>query len=368
MRLDRLFCINNEDIPMLKIFSIRFAAAAVGLCALLSGCATQPPVITALAPLPETITSFGAVTADGWLYAFGGHKGERHEYSTEMVSGSFQRLRLSDGRAWETLPPAAPGQGLALVAHSHFLYRIGGMAARNHEGAKRNLYSLSLVQRFDPRRRLWEDVAPLPAPRSSHDAVVIGDKLYVAGGWQLTGGANKPVWPSNALVLDLVHPQTGWKEFPQPFRRRALALAALGSRMFCIGGMDSDDEPTLAVEIFDTASGKWTKGPDLPDCEFKGFACSATAQNGRIYVTTIKGDLLRLSSDARGWEIAARMEHPRIAHRLVTAGARQLIALGGEDGEEGKVPGLELLTPAEIPLTAEKTVSTTTQSITTAQP
>jgi hypothetical protein len=32
-----------------------------------------------------------------------------------------------------------------------------------------------------------EDIAPLPAPRSSHDAVVLGNKLYVVGGWQLNG-------------------------------------------------------------------------------------------------------------------------------------------------------------------------------------
>jgi hypothetical protein len=352
---------------VLKAFWIRFAAAAVGLCALLPGCATHPPVKAALAPLPEPVTSFGAVTADGWLYAFGGHKGERHEYSMEMVSGSFQRLRLSDGRAWETLPSAAPGQGLSLVAHGRCVYRIGGMAARNHEGAKQDLYSLSLVQRFDVRRRLWEDVAPLPAPRSSHDAVVIGHTLYVAGGWQLTHG-KKAVWPTNALALDLTHPQAGWQEFPQPFRRRALALAALGSRMFCIGGMDNKDEPTLAVDIYDTASGQWSKGPALPEGTFKGFGCSATAQNGRVYVTTMKGDLLRLSSDARGWEIIGRLEHPRIAHRLVTAGTRQLIALGGEDGEEDKIPGLELLTPAENPLPVEKTVSTATQTVTTTHP
>jgi hypothetical protein len=342
---------------MLKSFSTRCVAAALGLGAFWSGCATQPPVKTALAPLPETVTSFGAVTAEGWLYAFGGHKGQRHEYCAETVSGSFQRLRLTDGRAWESLPSSAPGQGLALVARGPYLYRIGGMAARNHAGAKQDLFSSSLVQRFDVRSRRWEDVAPLPAPRSSHDAAVIGNKIYVAGGWELAGNTRKNVWPSNALALDLDHPQAGWNPFPQPFRRRALALAALGSRLFCIGGMDSDGEPTLAVDIYDTATAQWSKGPDLPEGDLKGFACSAIAQNGRVYVTTMRGELLRLSADARGWEIAGQMEHPRIAHRLVTAGARQLIALGGEDGDEEKLPGLELLTPAGKPLTVKKTAS-----------
>ena len=346
---------------MLKTISLGLTLAAVGLGALLSGCATSQPVSTALAPLPETVTSFGAVTADGWLYVFGGHKGERHDYSVEMVSGSFQRLDLSTGKAWEKLPSATPGQGQPLVAHDGFIYRIGGMAARNQADAKQDLYSLSLVQRFDPQTGHWEDLAPLPAVRSSHDAVVIGDKLYVAGGWQLAGGTNKAAWPANALVLDLAHPQAGWHAFPQPFQRRALALAALGSRVICIGGMDSDNQPTLAVDIYDPASGQWTKGPALPPGQYKGFSCSAIAQDGRVYVAAFQGDLLRLATDEKSWEVVGRLEHPRMAHRLVTAGKTQLIALGGEDGEE-KRPDLELLTPSATPKAA---TATNTQTVAT---
>jgi N-acetylneuraminic acid mutarotase len=333
---------------MLKTSSLRFAAVVIGFGALLSGCATHKPVSTALAPLPETVTSFGAVTTDGWLYVFGGHKGERHDYSVEMVSGSFQRLNLSAGQAWEKLPSTTPGQGQPLVAHDGFIYRIGGMAARNHADEKQDLYSLSLVQRFDPKTGHWENLPPLPAVRSSHDAVVIGDKIYVAGGWQLAGGTNKPAWPANALVLDLAHPQAGWQEFPQPFQRRALALAALGSRVICIGGMDSDNQPTLAVDIYDPSSGKWTKGPALPPGQYKGFSCSAIALGGRVYVAAFQGDLLRLAKDEKSWEVVGRLEHPRMAHRLVTAGKTQLIALGGEDGEE-KRPDLEVLTPSATP-------------------
>ncbi len=98
--------------------------------------------------------------------------------------------------------------------------------------------------------------------------------------------------------------------------------------------MDSNNKPTRAVEIYDTVSGQWAKGPDLPPGEFEGFSCSAIAQNGRIYANAFQGDLLRLAKDERSWEVVGRLEHPRMAHRLVTAGATQLIALGGEDGEE----------------------------------
>src|SRR5882757_5475840 len=103
---------------MMKISSMQLAAVAIGFGAMLSGCTTPKPVSSKLAPLAETVTSFGAATCDGWLYAFGGHKGERHDYNIEMVSGSFERLNLSNGNAWESLPPATPGQGQPLVAYN----------------------------------------------------------------------------------------------------------------------------------------------------------------------------------------------------------------------------------------------------------
>lgn len=336
---------------------LRFAVPCLIVLAALAlgGCSTTAPGAAAslsapagFAPMPEPVTSFGAIASGNWLYVYGGHKGERHEYSAEMVSGSFHRLNLERRGAWERLPGSSPGQGLPLVAHRGSIYRVGGMAARNAAGARQDLYSTALVQRFDPRRGRWEDGPPLPAPRSSHDAVVAGGQLYVAGGWRLTGGTNKAVWPSTAMVLDLSHPDRGWREFPQPFQRRALALVSTGSRLFCIGGMGGDNQAVLDVDVFDTATGRWMKGPDLPAGKHKGFSCSAVALNGRIYVSAFQGDLLRLSRDERSWEVTGRLHHPRMSHRLVSSGAGQIIALGGEDGE-AKRPELELLIPGSAP-------------------
>lgn len=334
---------------MLRTSLARLTIAALGLAAWTTLRAESAPASPTLPPMPEAVTSFGAATAGEWLYVFGGHKGHRHDYSAEKVSGTFHRLRLPGGGEWETLPSAAPGQGQPLVAHEGRVYRIGGMAARNPNGEKQDLYSLALAQRFDPATQKWEDLPALPEPRSSHDAVVLGGKLYVAGGWQMMGGTNNNVWPKNGLVLDLAQPQSVWQSFPQPFQRRALALATVGSRVYCIGGMDKNNAPTLAVEVYDTATGQWSKGPELPNGKNKGFSCSAIAQAGRIYANAFQGDLLRLSEDGKAWEIVGRLEHPRLAHRLVTAGSTQLIALGGEDAE-GKQPSLELLTPAIKPL------------------
>lgn len=296
-------------------------------------------------PMPEPVTSFGAVTHENVLYAFGGHMGERHEYTETMVSGALWRLRLNGVRgSWEKLPEAAPGQGLALVAFEKSLIRVGGMAARNQPNEEQDLVSLNLVQRFDLEKGGWESMPPMPAPRSSHDAATLNGILYVAGGWELDGSSREPKWHDRALVLDLANPDSDWRQIAQPFQRRALALAALGSRIYCIGGMNSDNRSTLEVDVYDTATETWAEGPDLPPGRHRGFGCSAIAQDGRVYANTFQGDLLRLSQDGRSWEFAGRLDHPRIAHRLVTAGADDLIAFGGEDGRD-KRPDLERLDP-----------------------
>jgi hypothetical protein len=286
--------------------SLAFLAVLV----LLPSCATSPPTANmdreipavALAPMPEAVTSFGAVSHEGWLYVCGGHKGERHEYSAPMVSGSFHRLRLSEGTHWEKLPNVSPAQGAPLVAHGEFIYRIGGMAARNQPGEKSDLHSHATVSRYDIRRATWEDYEPLPEPRSSHDALVLGDKLYVAGGWTLAGASSKGIWAKTLLELDLAAAHPRWVAIPQPFERRALALAGMGQRLYCLGGIDSTNATLLTVDIYDTKTRTWTKGPDLPPGPMKGFGCSAIAQRGRIYYRACPQ-----TPGFRGeWESAAR--------------------------------------------------------------
>lgn len=305
-----------------------------------------PTPANPLPPMPEAVTSFAAATLEGHLYVCGGHRGERHDYNAAQVSGAFHRLDLHTG-TWERLESTAPGQGMPLVAHGHHLYRIGGMAARNAPGTPQDLVSSTEVSRFDTRSGRWESFVPLPTPRSSHDAVVVGNQLYVGGGWSLTGGTNAPTWPDHALVLDLNQPQLGWKQIPQPFRRRALALATQSGRIAFIGGMDSDGKPTGDVQILNPTSGTWLAGPPLPEGRFKGFACSAIQLQDRIYANAFQGNLLRLATDFSSWESVGRLQAPRMAHRLVTAGPAHLIVLGGEDGES-KRPDLEVFAASAL--------------------
>jgi len=298
-----------------------------------------------LPPLPQPATSFGAALADGWLYAYGGNTGKAHEFNRECVKGDFFRLKMEGEAPWETLPGGPALLSSALVAHEGKIIRVGGMNARNAKGEKNDLHSTDEVQRYDPATRAWSPLPALPEPRSSHDAVVVGDTLYVGGGWRLAsddGEGSGATWLQTALALDLRAPEKGWRSVPQPFQRRALAVVAQGVRVWFLGGMDSKDEPSRAVDWWEPATGKWGHGPDLPEGPMAGFGIAGCAAEGRVLASPLSGKISAISADGARWEEIAKLTPARFFHRLLPLGGDRLVAVGGSN-RQGHIRALEII-------------------------
>lgn len=300
-------------------------------------------------PLPEAVSSFGGVVHHGWLYVYGGHIGAEHDHSAANLSRSFLRIRLGGGTSWESLPMQTPLQGLALVAHGDKIYRVGGLSARNlNVETDEDLHSTAEFAEYDPESRLWAALPPLPNPRSSHNAVVLGDRLYVFGGWQLAG---KPPgdWQSEALVYDFAEQQAGWQTLPAPpFKRRALAASHWQDKLVALGGMGDDGKISRRVDFFDPRTGSWSQGPDLPGHGMAGFGISACNLDGELYVSGIQSTVFRLGDNGTRWEEAARMVTGRFFHQLLPTSDGSLIAVGGasEDGHLTSIETIPVRRPA----------------------
>jgi YHS domain-containing protein len=287
------------------------------------------------AAMPESVSSFGAVADGGWLYVYGGHKGTRHEYNNQTASGAFHRLSLADGKTWESLAGGPAVQGMNLAAHEGKIYRVGGMTPVNKPGEEQDLVSIADVARYDPVKKSWESLPALPEPRSSHDMAFIGSKLYVVGGWNMTGKGKKNVWPKEMLVLDVSavgSEKPVWKALAQPFQRRAFMVTAFKGKLYALGGLSMEGDTELEVQVYDPATDKWSLGPEIPGKDVNGFSCAACVLSGKLYMNVADGGTYRLDDAGKKWEKVGQTPG-RIVARMVPNGATQLLVVGGSFGK-----------------------------------
>lgn len=295
----------------------------------LQGAEAVPP------DLPLPVASFGATAReDGSVFVYGGHSGTRHKYNRDEVHGTLYRWQPG-AAAWEKLADDEPAQGASLLAVPGGVLRIGGMAARNAKGEKHDLWSSETAAIYDTQSGRWTPLPKLPQRRSSHDSTLVGSTVYVVGGWAMLG-ASDVKWHDTYLTLDLNQPEAGWKEHPQPFKRRALAVQAVDGKVYALGGMDSDDDLLRTVSVLDTTTGKWTEAGMLPKDDLGGFGFAALAHEGRLFASGAAGVLLEWKDG--NWAEVAKLAHPRYFHRLVSAGSGRVLALGGESKAGRKTP------------------------------
>jgi N-acetylneuraminic acid mutarotase len=294
-------------------------------------------------PLPKAVSNPGLAVCEGWVYVYGGHSGQPHVYSCEDVLGTFHRLNLNGGTRWEELPSDLGLLSPALVAHQGKLYRLGGSQARNRPGEENDLVSVTNCAMYDPAKKRWEPFPSLPEGRSSHDAVVVGQRIFVIGGWCLQGKNKPPRWHDTALVLDLEQPQAGWRTISQPFQGRAFAAVAYRGKVYVMGGLRPNEKmPTLAVHIYDPQNNTWSTGPQMPGNARNGFSPACCVAGGQLYLSPADGKIYRLAEER--WQEVAHLTTPRFTHRLVAVSEDKLLAIGGTSPkDQRKIAELELV-------------------------
>lgn len=295
--------------------------------------------------MPRPVTSMGAAIVDGYLYVYGGHAGGAHSYSAEEQEGQLHRLSLTRG-SWETVADGPKLTGLSMIAHKGKLYRIGGFTVKNKKGEENDLYSQDSFVAFDPKTGQWEEDLPsLPEPRSSHDSAIVGDTLYVVGGWNMQGEDDDSHWHTTAWSIDLSSDSPKWTPVPTPpFQRRALSVGAHDGKLYAIGGMQEGEGPTRRTDVLDLKSGKWTQGPDLVGDEgMVGFGASVQSHGGHLYISTIDGSLQKLSDDGSKWEVAKKMPTARFFHRMLPFDKSSFLVVGGANMSVGKFASVEIV-------------------------
>ncbi len=194
------------------------------------------------------------------------------------------------------------------------------------------------VDVYDPASDQWSPGPRLPQPLHHSGVGVLGERLYVVGGYTGTAGNWRPV----ADVISLGPGETAWR--PEPALagpRGALAVASLDEALVAVGGVGSG--PEVRTEVLRRGAAAWEPGPDLP---YPTEHLAATGAGGRAYAIagryrSLEGNLDLVSSFAPGerrWRNEPALRRTRGGIGAAAPGGHPCVA-GGEapDGTIGSV-------------------------------
>lgn len=130
------------------------------------------------------------------------------------------------------------------------------------------------VERYDPQSDTWTRLADLPTPTANMQAVVIGGKIYVAGGSLASGAVSDQVERYDPV-------QDRWSSIPPlPAPRSRYAAAALDGKLYLFGGWDGDTYCDT-VWMYDPDERLWEERTPMPDAR---AGLSATVQGNTIHL------------------------------------------------------------------------------------
>jgi N-acetylneuraminic acid mutarotase len=200
------------------------------------------------------------------LYVIGGYPSTRvFEATVTVYDGATN--------SWSFGPPVPqPLHHTVAVGVNGRVYVLGGENSTTGL-ANQGIY-FNNVYELDPQTGLWTEKSPMPTARSGGAAVVVDNKIYVAGGRPPGGSAFEMYDP--ATDRSTVLPNL-------PTQRNHLAAGAIGNKVYVAGGRFGGgvgSEMTGILEVYDTTMNTWERRADMPTPR---GGVNGVAANGCLY-------------------------------------------------------------------------------------
>ena len=197
----------------------------------------------------------------------------------------------------------------------------------------------------------WKKKSPMPTARSDLAAAAVGGKIYALG------GRDAQLQERLATVEEYDPATDTWKQLPDmPTARDEFTAGVVGGKIYVIGGFTTVKRgakvisKTLStVEVYDPAANNWGKVADLPIARVR---TGSAALNAKIYViagvTNVGGgqQLVQVYDPATDkWEKGPDLTEKRWAGSSAAANGK-VYALGGFRKEQVQVATVEEYDPA----------------------
>jgi N-acetylneuraminic acid mutarotase len=136
----------------------------------------------------------------------------------------------------------------------------------------------------DAPSSVWTTGPALPVPRFEPGVTALGVQLVVAGGYTSQGSG--VTLTTQVDILDVTDTESGWKPLPPaPIAWNSIQLAALGTTIYLLGGLDGSGNAQGAAWSIDTTASTpaWTPLTSMPAGSERGGAVVLLAQP-RVYL------------------------------------------------------------------------------------
>jgi N-acetylneuraminic acid mutarotase len=231
-----------------------------------------------------------ALSSAGKVVVFGGYNGDLN-YQSEVDVYDPAAGTWTEGARWNNtrLAPVVEVNGLVCA--------LGGFRTIDAETED--------VECYDVARDEWTSRAPLPSTSlDSYWPVVYDGKIYVLGGARLS--LDDLVEPlDGAWVYD---PELDtWSELaPLPAPRAGASAHVIGDRIYVVGGFsesthDSDSADDGSMFVYDPATDSWEAAPNMPHARLL-YGADAFGGEVAVYLGATQGPLLeRYSPESNRW-------------------------------------------------------------------
>jgi N-acetylneuraminic acid mutarotase len=166
-----------------------------------------------------------------------------------------------DGGTWRSAAPALTKRTeVAAIRLGDKIYVAGGF----EQPSLRNVTNFAItpsLEEYDPSTDRWTARASMPIGLHHVGIGAIGGRLYVIGGYSQSGLS---VWKPVATAYAYDPAKDTWVELaPMPTARGALSLTEHDGQLYAIGGYDGKAN-SAAVEVYDPVRNVWSTRAPLP--------------------------------------------------------------------------------------------------------
>jgi len=287
-----------------------------------------------LRPMPQDRTEISAATDGQRIYVIGGFALD----GNRVVAPRAMYVYDPATDAWTTSPDSIP-EG---VNHAGFvyldgkLYIVGGFRGASFD-------PINAVRIYDIATGTWTDGPPMPTARGAMAVTVLNGKIHAIGGNALNAPALNPgehnVGPDASSVgtHEVFDPATGqWTRLPpMPTARNHAGAAVLNGRIHVFAGRVGSNDTLAVHEVFDPATNSWTTAPRVPTgrsgiavVEFNGKAYVFGGEKFATEEATFR-EAERYNPVTREWELMPPMPTGRHGLGAALVGDRIYVIAGG---------------------------------------